>query len=60
MANEEKCCRDKGEAGAKKEKGAKLTCDVCGMVVAVEDPCGCDDCDLLCCDRPMRETSCCA
>jgi hypothetical protein len=44
--------RDRGLDMAKK-KGEKYTCEECGMVVIVEDVCGCEECDITCCDVPM-------
>jgi hypothetical protein len=38
-----------------KKKGTKYKCDECGMVVLVEEDCGCSDCDLICCGVPMKE-----
>jgi hypothetical protein len=37
-----------------KKKGEKYKCEECGLVVLVEDVCGCSDCDLICCDVPMK------
>jgi hypothetical protein len=37
------------------KKGAKYKCDKCGLVVVVDDPCGCSMCDLICCGEPMKE-----
>lgn len=34
--------------------GEKYKCDECGLVVTVEDPCGCSACDLICCGEPMK------
>lgn len=37
-------------------KGASYTCDVCGIVVSVDEVCGCVDvCDIVCCGEPMKE-----
>jgi hypothetical protein len=36
-----------------KKKGEKYKCDECGLVVLVEDVCGCEDCDVVCCGVPM-------
>ncbi len=37
-------------------KGSKYTCDECGIVVSVDEACGCvDACDLVCCGEPMKE-----
>ncbi len=37
-----------------KNKGEKYQCDECGLVVLVEDPCGCTNECLICCDEPMK------
>ncbi len=37
-----------------KKKGEKYKCDDCGLVVVVEDACGCGDCDIVCCGAPMK------
>jgi hypothetical protein len=39
-----------------KKKGAKYKCEECGLVVVVEDPCGCAACELVCCSAPMKKT----
>lgn len=36
------------------KKGEKFACEECGVVVAVEDDCGCSACDLMCCGAPMK------
>lgn len=36
-----------------KAKGERYACTECGMVVLVEDDCGCEECDIVCCDVPM-------
>ncbi len=47
------------KSGQKKSgtsKGSKYTCDECGIVVSVEEACGCVDvCDLVCCGEPMKQ-----
>lgn len=36
-------------------KGDQLSCDVCGMVLTVDESCGCTDvCDVICCGEQMR------
>jgi hypothetical protein len=35
------------------KEGDLYRCEECGMVVSVEDPCGCASCELICCDVPM-------
>ncbi len=42
-----------GELLAKK-KGEKYKCEECGLVVIVEDPCGCETTELVCCSEPMK------
>ena len=37
------------------KKGAKYKCNTCGVVVVVDEACGCTPCDLICCDIPMKE-----
>jgi hypothetical protein len=33
----------------------KYECEDCGLVVLVENPCGCDEtCELVCCGEPMK------
>jgi len=39
----------------KAKEGDLYSCEECGMVVAVEDPCGCSTCELICCDVPMKK-----
>ncbi len=38
-----------------KKKGERYKCDTCGLVVLVEDVCGCNDCDIVCCAAPMKQ-----
>ena len=40
---------------AKKKVGEKYECEECGLVVIVEDVCGCDDCNIVCCEEPMKK-----
>jgi len=37
-----------------KKKAERYKCDQCGLVVLVEDVCGCEDCDVVCCRVPMK------
>jgi hypothetical protein len=37
-----------------KKKGEKYKCEECGLVVVVEDPCGCEPCDLICYGAPLK------
>jgi len=42
-------------AKAKKvSKGDRLYCEVCGLVVSIDDACGCAACDIICCDTQMQ------
>jgi len=37
------------------KKGDKYSCDVCGLVVSVDEACGCiDTCDIICCGEQMK------
>lgn len=38
-----------------KKKGEKYKCEDCGLVVLVENVCGCEDCDVICCGAPMKQ-----
>lgn len=38
-----------------KKKGAKYKCEECGLIVMIDEPCGCAPCDLVCCDVAMKE-----
>jgi hypothetical protein len=38
-----------------KKKGERYKCEECGLVVLVEDVCGCEDCDVICCGAPMQQ-----
>ena len=38
------------------KKGQKYKCGQCGVVVMVDEACGCTPCDLVCCGQPMKET----
>jgi hypothetical protein len=38
------------------KKGDRYQCGICGLVVKVDDTCGCVDmCDIVCCDKPMKK-----
>lgn len=37
------------------KKGDAYQCNVCGLVVTVDEVCGCVDyCDIVCCEKPMK------
>jgi hypothetical protein len=48
----------KKKTGLKKKgikKGSKFVCAVCGLVVSVDEACGCIEmCDIICCGKQMR------
>jgi len=46
----------KGAKGAigKVTVGDQLYCDVCGVVVTVDEACGCAACDIICCGSQMQ------
>lgn len=36
-------------------KGSKYECEVCGLVVSVNETCGCvETCDIICCGEQMK------
>jgi hypothetical protein len=37
------------------KKGTKYKCEECGLVVVVDETCGCSPCDLICCGTQMKE-----
>ena len=40
----------------KMAQGDSYVCRVCGLVVSVDEVCGCVDvCDIVCCGKPMKE-----
>ncbi len=40
---------------AKAKRGDTFTCDVCGLVVAVDETCDCAVGEIVCCDIPMKK-----
>jgi len=36
------------------KKGEKYKCEECGLIVVVDDPCGCEVVELMCCETPMK------
>ncbi len=41
---------------AKKKSVEKYSCEVCGLVVSVDEACGCAEaCDLICCGTQMQK-----
>jgi hypothetical protein len=40
---------------AKAKRGDLFTCELCGLVVAVDESCDCVVGELICCDIPMEK-----
>jgi hypothetical protein len=38
---------------AKAKAGDRYVCDECGMIISVDEACGCETCEIVCCDAPM-------
>jgi cell division septation protein DedD len=39
----------------KANQGDRYSCEVCGLVVSVDETCGCvDACDIICCGKEMK------
>ncbi len=36
------------------KKGDKYECEDCGLVILVEEPCGCEQTEIVCCGEPMK------
>ncbi|MCG2720528.1 MAG: hypothetical protein L6290_00720 [Thermodesulfovibrionales bacterium] len=38
------------------KKGTKFSCEVCGLIISVDEVCGCvETCDILCCSEQMTK-----
>jgi hypothetical protein len=40
---------------AKAKKGDYMSCNECGLVLVVDEACGCAEADVICCDAPMKK-----
>ncbi len=50
-----KTTKKSGEKKTGVTKGSKYACNECGMVVTVDEVCGCVEvCDLICCGKQME------
>jgi len=48
--------KKKSKKAAAVRKGNKYFCRECGLVVSIDETCGCVDmCDIVCCGRPMKK-----
>ncbi len=36
------------------KKGDKYECEDCGLIIVIDDPCGCEEVELICCEAPMK------
>lgn len=53
---EKKTAPKRATTSKKVTKGSSYSCEVCGLVVSVDEVCGCVDyCDIICCGEPMKE-----
>ncbi|MCM8786692.1 MAG: hypothetical protein NC935_01405 [Candidatus Omnitrophica bacterium] len=45
------------KCGVKKSvKKSKYVCEVCGLIISVDETCKCvDTCDIICCGKQMKE-----
>jgi hypothetical protein len=57
MATRKQTPRKKAPAKDNATKGESYACESCGLVVTVDEDCGCvDACEIMCCDMPMKKT----
>ncbi|MCM8783341.1 MAG: hypothetical protein NC818_00980 [Candidatus Omnitrophica bacterium] len=47
-----KKCGVKKTVGSKKK--VQYVCELCGLVITVDNPCSCDACDVICCGEAMK------
>ncbi len=40
---------------AKAKRGDLLSCAGCGLVLVVDEACGCAEADIVCCEQPMAK-----
>ncbi len=57
MAQRKQTLEKKASAKGNATKGESYACQSCGLVVTVDEDCGCvDACEIVCCDLPMKKT----
>jgi len=57
MAPRKQTQSKKAPAKENATKGESYACASCGLVVTVDEDCGCvDACEIMCCDLPMKKT----
>jgi hypothetical protein len=42
---------------AKAKTGDRYVCDECGLIISVDEACGCETCEIICCDAPMEKAA---
>jgi len=51
---DKKAAKKTAKRNAKSKKGSQYACSDCGMIVTIDNDCGCaQGCDLICCGEPM-------
>jgi hypothetical protein len=57
MATKKQTVKKRASAKRNAAKGESYACEACGLVVTVDEDCGCvDACEIMCCDMPMKKT----
>jgi hypothetical protein len=57
MATRKQSLKKKVPAKGNATKGESYACESCGLVVTVDEDCGCvDACEIVCCEMPMKKT----
>jgi hypothetical protein len=57
MATKKQTPRKKSTARGNAMKGESYACQSCGLVVTVDEDCGCvEACEIMCCDMPMKKS----
>ena len=57
MATKKQAPRKKAPVKGNALKGESYACESCGLVVTVDEHCGCvEACEIMCCDKPMKRT----
>ncbi|MCS7150787.1 MAG: hypothetical protein NZ928_00150 [Endomicrobia bacterium] len=47
--------KGKSTKKAKKQEKPKYVCEKCGLIISVDEVCGCvDACDIICCGEQMK------
>lgn len=47
--------KSKAKKTTKSKKGSRYSCGVCGLMITVDNICGCvDACDIVCCGSGMK------